>query len=111
MENKTSGRIDWPVFVISGGLLVLFVILALIDIDLIEMIVSESFAWSAKYFGAFWQVLMLATFFVGLYLAFSRYGKIRMGDMEKPELGLYKWLSIIMATLLAGGGVFWAAAE
>ncbi|MBN9655163.1 BCCT family transporter [Halobacillus sp. GSS1] len=111
MENKNTGRIDWPVFVISGGLLVLFVILALIDIDLIEMIVSDSFAWSAKYFGAFWQVLMLATFFVGLYLAFSRYGKIRMGDMEKPEIGLYKWLSIIMATLLAGGGVFWAAAE
>lgn len=111
MDNNNSGRIDWPVFVISGGLLVLFVILALIDIDLIEMIVSDSFAWSAKYFGAFWQVLMLATFGVGLWLAFSKYGKIKMGDMEKPELGLYKWLSIIMATLLAGGGVFWAAAE
>ncbi|QAS53215.1 BCCT family transporter [Halobacillus litoralis] len=111
MDNKVSGRIDWPVFAISGGILVLFVIIALIDIDLIETIVSGSFAWSAKYFGAFWQVLMLATFFVGLWLAFSKYGKIKMGNMEKPELGLYKWLSIIMATLLAGGGVFWAAAE
>lgn len=111
MDHKQKGRIDWPVFGISGGALILFVIIALIDIQLIEKIVSTSFSWSAEYFGAFWQVLMLATFFVGLWLAFSKYGKIRMGNMEKPELSLYKWLSIIMATLLAGGGVFWAAAE
>lgn len=111
MKNKQTNGIDWPVFAISGGLLVLFVIFALIDIDLIELIVNESFAWSAKYFGAFWQVLMLATFFVGLWLGFSKYGKVKMGNREKPELGLYQWLSIIMATLLAGGGVFWAAAE
>ncbi|MDQ0483864.1 BCCT family transporter [Guptibacillus hwajinpoensis] len=111
MKNKETGRIDWPVFGISGGVLVLFVFLALFDISLVENLVSSSFAWSAKYFGAFWQVLMLATFFVGIGLAFSKYGKIKLGGIDKPELSLYKWLSIIMATLLAGGGVFWAAAE
>ncbi|MBN8236135.1 BCCT family transporter [Halobacillus kuroshimensis] len=111
MDKQSKGRIDWPVFAISGGLLTLFVIIALIDISFIETVVSESFAWSATYFGAFWQVLMLATFFVGIWLGFSKYGKIKMGNMDKPEIGLYKWLSIIMATLLAGGGVFWAAAE
>ncbi len=111
MNTKQTGRIDWPVFGISGGALILFVILALININLVEDFVNQSFAWSAKYFGAFWQVIMLATFFVGLWLAFSKYGKIKMGGMDKPEISLYKWLSIIMATLLAGGGVFWAAAE
>ncbi|MDP4549535.1 BCCT family transporter [Alkalihalobacillus macyae] len=111
MKNKETGRIDWPVFGISGGVLVLFVFLALFDISLVENLVSSSFAWSATYFGAFWQVLMLATFFVGIGLAFSKYGKIKLGGIDKPELSLYKWLSIIMATLLAGGGVFWAAAE
>jgi glycine betaine transporter len=111
MNNKETGRIDWPVFGISGGVLILFVILALFDISLVENLVSSSFAWSARFFGGFWQVLMLATFFVGIGLAFSKYGKIKLGGLDKPELSLYKWLSIIMATLLAGGGVFWAAAE
>ena len=31
--------------------------------------------------------------------------------MDKPELSTFKWVSIIICTLLAGGGVFWAAAE
>ncbi|WP_082232552.1 BCCT family transporter [Halobacillus massiliensis] len=111
MNKKQSSRIDWPVFIISGGSLILFVVFALINISWIENFVNQTFAWSAKYFGGFWQLLMLATFFVGLWLAFSKYGRIRMGNLEKPELSLYKWLSIIMATLLAGGGVFWAAGE
>ncbi|WP_079528526.1 BCCT family transporter [Halobacillus hunanensis] len=111
MNHKQTGRVDWPVFIISGGALLLFVILALINITWIETFVSTTFAWSVTYFGAFWQLLMLATFFVGIWLAFSKYGNIKMGGIEKPEISLYKWLSIIMATLLAGGGVFWAAAE
>ncbi|SDY13815.1 BCCT family transporter [Salimicrobium album] len=110
LQNK-QGRVDWPVFGISGGALLLFVIFAIIDINSVTEFVNTGFAWAAKYFGAFWQFLMLATFIVGLYLALSKYGNVKMGNLDEPELGLYKWLSIIMATLLAGGGVFWAAAE
>ncbi|WP_347861395.1 BCCT family transporter [Salimicrobium sp. PL1-032A] len=111
MLQDNQGRIDWPVFAISGGALLLFVLFAIIDINSVKEFVNAGFAWSSKYFGAFWQFLMLATFIVGLYLAFSKYGNVKMGNLDSPEIGLYKWLSIIMATLLAGGGVFWAAAE
>src|SRR5690625_4359184 len=31
--------------------------------------------------------------------------------MDKPEMGTFEWISIIMCTLLVAGGVFWAAAE
>ncbi|KGP73831.1 BCCT family transporter [Pontibacillus yanchengensis] len=110
-KQEHTSKIDWPVFGLSGGLLVLFVIAAFWNIDAVKTFVNSGFAWSSKYFGAFWQVLMLLHFLVGLYIAFSRYGNVRLGFLEKPEMSTFKWLSIIMATLLAGGGVFWAAAE
>ncbi|WP_064094286.1 BCCT family transporter [Rossellomorea aquimaris] len=110
-KNRTTSKIDWPVFAISGGLLIAFVIAAFVSIDSVKTFVNGGFAWSSKYFGAFWQVLMLLHFLVALYIAFSKYGKVRLGYLEKPEITTFKWLSIIMATLLAGGGVFWAAAE
>jgi choline-glycine betaine transporter len=34
-----------------------------------------------------------------------------MGNIDKPEFSNFQWGSMIMCTLLAGGGVFWAAGE
>lgn len=59
--------------------------------------------------GAFWQVLLLLTFFVAIGLAISRFGRLRLGERKIPEMGSFKWISVILCTLLAAGGVFWAA--
>ena len=59
----------------------------------------------------YWQVLLLSTFGVGLYVALSPSGKARLGNLAQPEISTFKWFAIIMCTLLAGGGVFFAAAE
>jgi len=104
-------KIDMPVFLLSGGLSVLFAILALYDIDLVSSWVNASFALSTKLFGAYWQVLLLLTFVIGLVLAFRRTGKVVLGGTDTPDISTFQWISIIMCTLLAGGGVFWAAAE
>jgi len=111
MLNKYESKTDRPVLLISGGLLVAFVIASFINIDLVSNMVNQSFAFAVKYFGAFWQILLLGTFFIALFLGFSKYGNIRLGGLEKAEVGYFKWIAMIMTTLLAGGGVFWAAAE
>ncbi len=109
--KKFGSRTDWPVLIISGGLLVAFVIASFINLEFVSNGVNQSFAFAVKYFGAFWQVLLLGTFFIALFLGFSKYGNVRLGGLDKPEVGYFKWIAMIMTTLLAGGGVFWAAAE
>ena len=103
--------VDIPVFLISGGILVLFAALALYDIKLMSDWINSAFAFSTKIFGAFWQVLLLLTFVIGIFLAVGRTGSVVLGGLKTPEISTFKWISIIMCTLLAGGGVFWAAAE
>lgn len=103
--------IDNPALWMSGGFISLFVALALIDKDLLATLVNAGFAWSVNYFGPFWQVLMLATFFIAIALASAKTGNVRLGNIDKPEIDGFKWMAIILCTLLAGGGVFWAAAE
>ncbi|MES9784034.1 BCCT family transporter [Bacillus thuringiensis] len=98
-----SRKTDWPVFIISGGSLLLFVIAVFLNKDYVESAINNSFAFSIKYFGAFWQVLLLGTFIVAMCMAFSKYGRVKLGGLEKPEISTAKWLAIIMSTLLAGG--------
>ncbi|MFT4520403.1 MAG: glycine betaine transporter [Halioglobus sp.] len=112
----TSNRInalgiDWLTFVLSGGFLLLFVLVSLIDIDTLSTYVGIGFSWSTQYFGAYWQLLLLGHFIVGVMLALTRCGKVRLGNMDAPEIGAFKWVAMILCTLLAGGGVFFAAAE
>lgn len=95
----------------SGGFLSLFVSMALIDIDLLSGAVNTAYAWSVKYFGAYWQIFALANFVVALIVALSPAGRARIGNLTSPEMNTFKWFSIILCTLLAGGGVFFAAAE
>nr|WP_280771444.1 BCCT family transporter [Salipaludibacillus daqingensis] len=108
---KYQSKIDWPVMAISGGLLLVFVLASIFNAEMVGNLVNISFEFSATFFGAFWQVLMLLTFLIALAIAFSKYGRVKLGKLDKPEMSTFKWISIIMCTLLAGGGVFWAAAE
>lgn len=104
-------RLNWPVFIISGGILLLFVTTSVFFTEGVSKFVDKSFDFSITYFGAYWQILLLATFIVGLFLAFSKYGKVRLGNIDKPEMSFFKWVSIIVTSGLGAGAIFWAAAE
>ncbi len=104
-------QLNNPVFWLSGSFLIGFVMLAILDTSLLSKWVNGGFSYAIEYFGAYWQVLLLLNFVIGLYLAISRTGCVRLGGLSTPDLDCFKWLSIILCTLLAGGGVFWAAAE
>ena len=107
----TPQGIDWPVFIISGGVLAVFAIAALVDLDAVSALIQSAFGVSTQYFGAYWQALMLATFVIAIVLTIGRTGRVRMGGLAAPDISTLRWMAIILCTLLAGGGVFWAAAE
>lgn len=96
---------------LSGGFLLLFVVLALFDLQQMTQWINLSFAWVLDIFGPLWQIWMLANLVIALVLGFTRYGDIRLGGNGRPESSTFRWLAVIMCTLLAGGGVFWSAAE
>ena len=108
---KGFGHINKPVFFVTAGFMLLFCGFALVDLNGLSGLIDIGFAWSAKWFGLYWQLLLLGTFLMGLLLVFLPGGKAKMGAVDAPEFNAFQWGSMIMCTLLAGGGVFWAAGE
>jgi choline/carnitine/betaine transport len=108
---QNTGKIDKITLLFSTLFLVSFVLISFIDAKLLSTLVNDGFAWSSKVFGAYWQVLLLLTFLIGVYLAFSKTGSVILGKLNNPEMSTFQWIAIILCTLLAGGGVFWAAGE
>lgn len=104
------GRVDKPLFAVTGGFILLFCALALISMDTLSAIVDWGFNIAATWFGLYWQVLLLATLVIGLVICVLPGGKAILGRLEWPEFTTFQWAPMIMCTLLAGG-VFWAAGE
>ncbi|MFT4795646.1 MAG: choline-glycine betaine transporter [Paracoccaceae bacterium] len=106
-----AGRVNKPLFAVTGGFILLFCALALLDINTLSALVDGGFTFAATYFGLYWQILLLGTFLMGLVVCVLPGSRTRMGGLKRPEFTLFQWASMIMCTLLAGGGVFWAAGE
>ncbi|MCR9221555.1 MAG: BCCT family transporter [Alphaproteobacteria bacterium] len=117
MSEKSTGKgldvghINAPLFILTGGFILAFCTTALIDLELLSGLVDAAFGWAARYFGLYWQALLLATFLIGIAICVLPGAKARLGGRETPEFTHFQWGSMIMCTLLAGGGVFWAAGE
>lgn len=96
---------------LSIGFIIVFLGLSLINIEWTAGLIADGFAWTAATMGSFFQLLLLLTFLIGLGVAVSPAGSAIVGNTNVPDLSTFQWLSIIMCTLLAGGGVFFAAGE
>lgn len=65
-----------------------------------------------EYFG--WAYLVAAFLFLvfNLYLAFSKYGQIKLGKQwEKPQFSYFGWFSMLFAAGMGIGLIFWGVAE
>ena len=106
----TAGRhVVFLVSLLVVVLLVLFGILYPQDLDLGS---SRLHAAIIQNFG--WAYLLAAFSFVvfSLYMAFSRYGAIKLGrDHEKPRFSYFGWFSMLFAAGMGIGLIFWGVAE
>ncbi|MDR1764624.1 MAG: BCCT family transporter [Lachnospiraceae bacterium] len=62
-------------------------------------------------FSAYYLVIGLGVFLVSLYLAFSKYGKIRLGNLDKPRYTPFQWGSMMFTAGLAADIVFYSLCE
>ncbi len=61
-----------------------------------------------------WFYLIVTTFFLAfvLFLAFSRYGKVKLGkEDEEPEFGLFSWFAMLFQAWMGIGVIFWGVSE
>lgn len=111
MHTTKQPGADKLISVLTIGFLSLFLIAAIADLSWVSSTIQTLFGQATTAFGHFWQWFMLLNFILAVVLALLPLGKVRLGNSLKPEIGQFRWTAMIMCTLLAGGGVFWSAAE
>ena len=62
-------------------------------------------------FGFFYILMGLGVFLITLYIAFSKYGEIKLGNLEKPQYSDYSWATMIFTGVFAADIIFYSFIE
>ena len=104
--------IDKVVFGVAAALAAAFVIIGAVWPEQMGEETTEALTWVTGNFG--WLFVLTSAGFVlfSAYLAISRYGNIKLGpDDSEPEFSTFSWVSMMFATGMGIGLMFWGVAE
>ncbi|PKR77089.1 glycine/betaine ABC transporter permease [Halalkalibacillus sediminis] len=101
-----------PVFYVSATVITILVIIGAIAPKQFGTVAGKLFTFTTANFGWFYliSVMVILIFLTGL--AFSRFGKIRLGGQdERPEYPWFTWIGMLFSAGFGAGLVFWGVAE
>jgi len=100
------------VFLISVLIVLAFVAWGAVSPQGLAAMANHLLAFTTDKFGWFYLLVTFAFLVFILYLAFSKYGRIRLGgDEEKPEYSNISWFAMLFSAGMGIGLVFWGVAE
>ncbi|WP_159550566.1 BCCT family transporter [Citricoccus sp. K5] len=104
--------VDYWVFGIAAAVALAMVLWGFIGSDSLGNFSADALDWTITNFG--WLFVIAATVFTifVIVVAFSRFGRINLGrDDEKPEFKTASWISMMFATGMGIGLVFYGVGE
>jgi BCCT family betaine/carnitine transporter len=61
--------------------------------------------------GIYYAILGVGIFWLSIWTAFSKYGKIKLGNIDKPQYSNFMWGSMIFTSALAADIMFYSLSE
>lgn len=107
---KPDFSVDWPITIISVSAVFIFVLFMALNPEGTLLVVNTLFDYTTVIMGV--PILWLVFLGLGLcaYFAFSKYGKVKLGD-SKPEFSLFSYISMMICACLASTAVFYSFVE
>ena len=110
--RKWGFDIHPEVFFVSAGLILLFVLITLIFKEPAEEAFRDLQTFIANAMGWFMILSVSIVLSVVVILAFSKFGKIRLGGQDaRPEFPTYAWIAMLISAGMGIGLMFWSVAE
>lgn len=110
-REKLSRRIDWITTLVP-----FFGVAALGALFMIIPEGSKTVLEAVRKFigddcGIYYAILGVGVFWLSIWTAFSKYGKVKLGNIDKPQYGNFMWGAMIFTSALAADILFYSLSE
>jgi len=100
------------VFLISLAIIIAFILWGVINHEHLYAVASNVQNFLQIRFGWFYLLSATIILIFVIYLAFSKYGNIKLGkEDDEPEYSTFSWLAMLFSAGMGIGLVFWGVAE
>lgn len=114
MNNKlpVRSRIDWFITLVPLCILLVLSAIFIVSPQQSNLFVSTLRGFLGDEFGLYYMLLGAGIFLATLYIAFSRFGKIKLGTaLEKPQYRSFTWGVMIFTSTMAADILFYSLIE
>jgi len=107
LRNR-PGRVFW----LSIALVIAFVLWAALSPQSLGGSMTAASNWASETVGGAYLIVPLGCIALLVYLAASRFGRIRLGaDSDRPEFSTWAWLAMILSAVMGVGLISYGVAE
>ena len=110
-KDNLVKQIDWVSILVPLAIVIVLCASFIIVPEQSKAIVTNIRGFLGDDFGLYYGILGLGIFAVTVYIAFSKFGKIRLGDCEKPQYSSFKWGVMIFTSTMAADILFYSLCE
>ena len=98
--------------IVSAGIILITVLWGIVAPKSLAGVFDTALAAITRSFGWFYLWVVLGLVVLAIFLAFSRYGNLKLGNEDdEPEFSVGTWFAMLFAAGMGIGLVFWGVAE
>ena len=111
-KKVSKGKIDWMITLVPFILIMALVVNLFIFPEQANGVIADVRFFFGDTVGLYYLVIGVGVLIISLFLSFSKYGDIVLGDQnEKPKYSFFTWGSMMFTCGLAADILFYSFAE
>ena len=104
-------RLDWVTTLIPLAAIAVLCILFLMYPESSSSVLNSIRFFLGDQLGSYYLIIGLGVFLCSLYIAFSKYGSIKLGGADKPDYTPFQWGTMMFTSGLAADILFYSLCE
>lgn len=110
-SSEPASRLNRPVFFGSAAVITAVTLWMVLAPANAERLLGAAVGWTTDWFGWFYVLLAAAILVFVVFIAFSRFGRIKLGpEHSQPEFSTFAWVSMLFAAGIGTDLMFFAVA-
>ena len=109
---KNATRVDWIITIMPLALIVALCVVFFVAPDASNDVLSQIRFFFGDTLGSYYLIIGLGIFLASMYIAFSKYGDVVLGEKnEKPKYSFFTWGCMMFTCGLAADILFYSFSE